>query len=217
MTSPIVQLDEPIVIIIDDDESLVSSLAIYLEAKKIRCLSFFSGEDFLLASKIDSSLLTNPGCILLDIRMPGLSGPQVFDQILVTHKQLIKPVIFITGHGETQIAVELMKRGAYDFIQKPFDSEALLKLVKIALTHSVDSFNKIHFYNIFNNKINSLSKKELEIMNLIYQGASNKDIADQYENSVRTIELHRAHIFAKLEVKNGIELARNLERVSWSV
>jgi two-component system response regulator DctR len=146
-----------------------------------------------------------------------LSGPQVFDQILERHEQLTKPVIFISGHGETQIAVELMKRGAFDFIQKPFDSEALLKLVKIALTHSVDSLNKIHFYNIFNNKINSLSKKELEIMNLIYQGASNKDIADQYENSVRTIELHRAHIFAKLEVKNGIELARNLERVSWSV
>ena len=82
MTSPIIQLDEPIVIIIDDDEILVASLIIYLESKKIRCLPFFSGEDFLLASKIDTSLLTNPGCILLDIRMPSLSVPQVFDQIL---------------------------------------------------------------------------------------------------------------------------------------
>ena len=217
MTSPIIQLDEPIVIIIDDDEFLVASLIIYLESKKIRCLPFFSGEDFLLASKIDSSLLTNPGCILLDIRMPSLSGPQVFDQILERHEQLTKPVIFISGHGETQIAVELMKRGAYDFIQKPFDSEALLKLLKLALTFSVDNFNSTLFRRNFNNKINSLSKKELEIMNLIYQGASNKDIADQYQNSVRTIELHRAHIFTKLEVKNGIELARKLEQVSWTV
>jgi two-component system response regulator DctR len=124
-------------------------------------------------------------------------------------------VIFMTGHGELPMAVQVMKRGAFDFVQKPFDSNNLIHLVESAIKLSRERSENQFLRSNINERLNTLTDKELIVMSDVYLGASNKDIAEKMGNSVRTVELHRAHVYEKMDVKNGIELARLLEQTDW--
>jgi two-component system, LuxR family, response regulator DctR len=200
--------------IVDDDLALGQSIAFFLEAKQIASVQYSSAEEFMAATKTldwDKQV----GCILLDVRMSGLSGMDLFYWLAGRDKRGVLPVIFMTGHGELPMAVQVMKRGAFDFVQKPFDSDHLLQLLEAAIKLSKERSSEIHTKSEIERRLQSLSDKELLVMSEVFLGASNKEIAEKIGNSVRTVELHRAQVYEKMDVKSGIDLARLLERVGW--
>jgi two-component system response regulator DctR len=204
----------PKVLIVDDDRPLGEALAFLLQSKHIESAQFFSGEEFMAAAE-EQPLEEQIGCILLDVRMSGLSGMDVFYWLANHDPKGVMPVIFMTGHGELPMAVQVMKRGAFDFVQKPFDSNNLLHLVESAIKLSKERYAIRHQRNDVTERLNSLTDKERVVMSEVFLGAANKEIAEKMGNSVRTVELHRAHIYEKMNVKNGIELARLLEQIDW--
>ena len=145
----------------------------------------------------------NGDCVLLDVRMPGLSGVATFD--ILANKKLNKrmPVIFITGHGEIAMAVDAIKRGAFDFFEKPFNDNLLFDRIQVALAQSRKEGEMAVVYR----RLEKLTTREREILNLILVGKMNKVIADKLGISMRTVEVHRANILDKMEVKSAIELA----------
>jgi two-component system, LuxR family, response regulator DctR len=201
------------VIIVDDDDSLATGLEFLFDSKKISTQRFSSGEDFIAAVEQDSLLVDEPGVILLDVRMFGISGFDVFYWVQNNCPKACKSIIFLTGHGELPQAVQMMKRGAFDFIQKPFDSKGLLSTIDLAIKSSKGRAISQQAASLAENRIKTLTDKELLVMKQIYAGVSNREIAEALGNSVRTVELHRASIFSKLEVKNATELARLLEKI----
>ena len=205
---------KPRVLIIDDDSALGAGIAFLLESRNIESIQYLSGEEFMAAVK-ETPLEDQIGCILLDVRMSGLSGIDVFHWLSTHDRHGVMPVIFMSGHGELPMAVEVIKQGAFDFLQKPFDSNALVDLIESAMKLSKERYTQIHFRSDVEARLNSLTDKELNVMGDVFLGASNKDIAEKMGNSVRTVELHRAHVYEKMDVKNGIELARLLEKVEW--
>jgi two-component system response regulator DctR len=206
-------VSSPSIIIVDDDEELSSGMEFLLSTKKWSCLKFSSGESFIAAIESDDALINEPGVILLDVRMLGISGFDVFYWIQSNHPTSCKPIIFLTGHGELPQAVQMMKRGAFDFVQKPFDSKNLISLISSALLISNERFKSLAQEKEAHKLLKTLTEKEHVVMQHIFKGDSNKEIAEILGNSVRTVELHRASIFHKLQVKNAIELARLLENI----
>jgi two-component system response regulator DctR len=206
-------VSSPSIIIVDDDEELSSGMEFLLSTKKWSCLKFSSGESFIAAIESDDALINEPGVILLDVRMLGISGFDVFYWIQSNHPTSCKPIIFLTGHGELPQAVQMMKRGAFDFVQKPFDSKNLISLISSALLIANERFKSLAQEKEAHKLLKTLTEKEHVVMQHIFKGDSNKEIAEILGNSVRTVELHRASIFHKLQVKNAIELARLLENI----
>jgi len=205
---------KPKVLIVDDDRGLGEGITFLLESKNIESVQYLSGEEFMAAAE-QAPLEEQIGCILLDVRMSGLSGMDVFYWLSNHDQHGVMPVIFMTGHGELPMAVQVMKRGAFDFVQKPFDSNNLVYLIEAAIKLSKERYNQIHYRSDIEARMSTLTDKELMVMSDVYLGASNKDIAEKLGNSVRTVELHRAHVYEKMAVSNGIELARLLEQIHW--
>jgi two-component system response regulator DctR len=201
------------ILIVDDDDDLASGLEFLLTTKKWSTQRFSSGESFIASIEEDVTLVSNPGAILLDVRMLGISGFDVFYWLQSNHPDASKPIIFLTGHGELPQAVQMMKRGAFDFIQKPFDSSNLLSLIDSAVKESHARFSAVETVHQALDLLKTLTDKERLVMDSIFNGDSNREIADLLGNSVRTVELHRASIFHKLKVKNAIELTRFLKRL----
>jgi two-component system response regulator DctR len=205
---------KPKVLIVDDDSVLGEGITFLLESRGIESIQYLTGEQFMAAAE-QAPLEDQIGCILLDVRMSGLSGMDVFYWLSNHDQHGVMPVIFMSGHGELPMAVQVMKRGAFDFLQKPFDSNYLVTLIESAFKLSKERYAQIHFRSDAEARLISLTDKELSVMADVFLGASNKDIAEKMGNSVRTVELHRAHVYEKMDVKNGIELARLLEKVEW--
>jgi two-component system response regulator DctR len=205
---------KPKVLIVDDDRGLGEGITFLLESKNIESVQYLSGEEFMAAAE-QAPLEEQIGCILLDVRMSGLSGMDVFYWLSNHDQHGVMPVIFMTGHGELPMAVQVMKRGAFDFVQKPFDSNNLVYLIEAAIKLSKERYTQIHYRSDIEARMSTLTDKELMVMSDVYLGASNKDIAEKLGNSVRTVELHRAHVYEKMAVSNGIELARLLEQIHW--
>ena len=205
---------QPCVHIVDDDLALGQGIAFFLESNQIASVQYASAEEFMAATK-ELDWGKQLGCILLDVRMSGLSGMELFYWLTGRDKHGALPVIFITGHGELPMAVQAMKRGAFDFVQKPFDSNHLLQLIEAAIKLSKERNSQNYIQSEIQRRLQSLSDKELLVMSQVFLGASNKEIAEKIGNSVRTIELHRAQVYEKMDVKSGIDLARLLEKVGW--
>ena len=205
---------KPKVLIVDDDSALGEGIAFLLESRNINSLQYLSGEQFIAAFK-EIPLEDQIGCILLDVRMSGLSGIDVFHWLSNHDLHSVMPVIFMSGHGELPMAVQVMKQGAFDFLQKPFDSNNLVRLVESAIELSKERYDQIHFLAEAEARLIRLTDKEIIVMADVFSGASNKEIAEKMGNSVRTVELHRAHVYEKMGVKNGIDLARLLEKLEW--
>lgn len=195
--------------IVDDEEVVRDALLWLASSRQIEAKTYVNGEAFLAA--IDATALSDAGfsaskhgdCLLLDVRMAELSGTALFD--ILSARQLTQrlPVIFLTGHGDVPMAVDSLKRGAFDFFEKPFNDNALMDRVEQALQQSLKA-GEAHQIQL---RLQSLSQREHEVLELILQGKMNKNIADELGISMRTVEVHRAHIFDKMQIKSAVELA----------
>ncbi len=189
--------------LVDDDEAIRDSLGWLLESRGVACFSYSSAEDFLAA--------WNPslaGCILLDIRMDGMSGPELFDALSERGNRL--PVIFLTGHGDVPMAVSALKKGAFDFVEKPCNDNELVNRVIEALQLDANQRVAASGADSVNTRISQLTTRERQVMELILAGRLNKVIADELQISMRTVEVHRASLFEKMGVRTAVELAQLL-------
>ena len=160
----------------------------------------------------DTAVLWGADLILMDIEMPGMSGLALFEQLLQRGLAQAWPVIFLTGHADVPTAVDSVKRGAFDFCEKPFSDNALVDRIEQALTLSEERLAARNQKSLLQQRQSELTERERDVMRLVVEGLPNKLIADQLDISVRTVEVHRARVFDKMEVKSAVELA-NLLRV----
>jgi two-component system response regulator DctR len=218
--------DTPTVFIVDDDASVREGMAWLLRTRRLFSESFESAEAFLAmlqgthsnsnpntdgAWQLNPARLQQSACILLDVRMPGMSGLALFEQLLAKGMAQAWPVIFLTGHADVPTAVDSVKRGAFDFCEKPFSDNALVDRVEQALALSQERLAARQTQQRLQSRLLELTERERDVMRLVVEGLPNKLIADQLDISVRTVEVHRARVFDKMEVKSAVELA-NLMR-----
>ncbi|GGE87920.1 response regulator transcription factor [Massilia psychrophila] len=186
--------------IVDDEDVIRDSLVWLAQSRGIRARGYASAQGFL-----DQLGAFDPGgdCVLLDVRMPDVNGMAVFDQLSVRGLTARLPVIFLTGHGDVPMAVDTLKRGAFDFCEKPFNDNLLMDRVEQALAQS----RQASAAAAVQSRLASLSTREREVLDLILAGNLNKVVADKLGISMRTVEVHRAHVFDKMQVKTAVELA----------
>jgi FixJ family two-component response regulator len=189
------------VFIVDDDASIRSSLSLLLETDNLPSACFASADDFLAACG------PNPdGCLILDVRMPGMSGLQLQDELSL--RQINLPIIFLTGFADIPMTVGAMRKGAVDFIAKPVNGAVLLERVHSALESNRLQREARAARSMFEARLLKLTPREREVLVLALSGMPNKTISKQLDISVRTTEGHRAQIFLKLGVDSLIELAQ---------
>lgn len=193
--------------IVDDEEVIRDSLAWLAQSRGIAAIAYESGAAFLAALDKAAGLDPQGDCVLLDVRMPNISGAALFDTLAARSLTRRMPVIFLTGHGDVPMAVDTLKRGAFDFFEKPFNDNKLMDRVQEALAASREAGAEMEIHS----RLASLSTREREVLDLILAGKMNKVIADDLGISMRTVEVHRAHIFDKMNVKTAVELARLLK------
>lgn len=191
----------PTVFIIDDDTAVRDSLTLLLEQEAIHVQSFTSAEAFLSAYKPDFT-----GCILLDIRMPGKDGLTLQEELNQRKSQL--PIIFLTGYGSIPLSVKAMKAGAIDFLTKPVTRIKLLTSIQSAFLEAYKTQHAAEHHQDALSRIITLTEREQEIMTLVVQGYSNKEIAQRLHISFRTVEIHRSHILHKTGAHNLLDLVR---------
>jgi len=200
------------VYIVDDDASVREGMAWLLRTRRLLSTSFENAERFLAELETQHAFWTaQAGCILLDVRMPGMSGLALFELLLERGIAQAWPVIFLTGHADVPTAVDSVKRGAFDFCEKPFSDNALVDRVEQALALSRERLTERNRRKQLQQRLAELTDRERDVMQLVVEGLPNKLIADQLDISVRTVEVHRARVFDKMEVKSAVELA-NLMR-----
>ena len=204
------------VYIVDDDASVREGMAWLLRTRRLLSESFGSAEQFLNAMAEQqntcrpSALPTHAACILLDVRMPGMSGLALFEQLLERGIAQAWPVIFLTGHADVPTAVDSVKRGAFDFCEKPFSDNALVDRVEQALALSRERLESRQAQDRLAHRLGELTERERDVMRLVARGVPNKLIADELDISVRTVEVHRARVFDKMKVNSAVELANLL-------
>ncbi|MCB1887818.1 MAG: response regulator transcription factor [Rhodocyclaceae bacterium] len=201
--SPLPSAPDQIVYIVDDDEALRDSLAWLLDSAGYATESFDSAEAFL-----ETYSESMAGCLLLDVRMPGMSGLELYERLRELHATL--PVVFITGHGDVPMAVAALKRGAADFIEKPFNDEAMLRLVEQCLTNEREHRSRRRQDAEVARRLDQLTQREREVLELIIVGKLNKQIADTLGISIKTVEVHRARVMEKMGVASLAELVQNV-------
>ena len=189
------------VFIVDDDAAVRDSLSLLMKSVGLAARTHASGDEFLEA--FDDGWR---GCILLDIRMPGLSGMEV--QRRLAEQSCKLPIIFITGHGDIPMAVEAMHLGAYDFVQKPFHDQELLDRIQQALTAHRQQQDELAIMESVQQRFDSLTPREQEVMSAVVKGHANKVIAMDLELSQRTVEIHRARVMEKMAARSLAELVR---------
>ncbi len=189
--------------IVDDDDAIRDALAWLLRSRGLTSQSWPSAEAFL-----GDYLPDMRGCLVLDIRMAGMSGLELFDRLLALGCTM--PAIFLTGHGDVPLAVQSLKKGAFDFIEKPCNDNELVDRVIAALT--LDHAQRKHAASTqsIEMRLRSLTAREREVMDRVLAGQYNKVIAAELNIAMRTVEVHRAHIFEKMDVKSAVELAQLL-------
>ncbi|WP_296444851.1 response regulator transcription factor [Rhodoferax sp. UBA5149] len=203
---------DALVYVVDDDASVRDALAWLLRSRRLTSEVFDSAEAFQRHLERGAAL-DQPRCLLLDVRMPGLSGLALFDWLIERRLQLAMPVIFLTGHADVATAVDAVKRGAFDFCEKPCYDNALVDRVQQALAQSQAFLQTDRRKGLLRERQEELTERERDVMRLVVDGLPNKLIADRLDISVRTVEVHRARVFDKMDVKSAVELA-NLLRLA---
>jgi two-component system, LuxR family, response regulator DctR len=206
------------VFIVDDDASVRDAMAWLLRSRRLMSESFSSADAFekMLKEKFpgqQTPVPTQAGCILLDVRMPGQSGLALFETLIDNGLAHTWPVIFLTGHADVPTAVDSVKRGAFDFCEKPFSDNALVDRVEQALVLSQERLTVHQQSAGLVSRLDELTERERDVMRLVVAGLPNKLIADQLDISVRTVEVHRSRVFEKMDVKSAVELANLLREV----
>lgn len=192
--------------IVDDDEALRDSLVWMLESSGYAVQAFDSAEAFLAAWGESMS-----GCLVLDVRMPGMSGLELFEEL--GRKRFSLPVIFITGHGDVPMAVSALKKGAADFIEKPFGDQDMLRLIEQCLEQERSSRSKRKLEADTVRRLDHLTQREREVLDLIIAGKLNKQIADVLGISIKTVEVHRARVMEKMGAHSLAELVQHVVTV----
>jgi two-component system, LuxR family, response regulator DctR len=200
---------DAIVYIVDDDASVREALAWLLRSRRLASECFASATQFeaMLAQGFGPA---QPCCLLLDVRMPGTSGLALFDKLAERRLVDVMPVIFLTGHADVPTAVGMVKRGAFDFCEKPFSDNALVDRIEEALRQSAAVQSLRREKQRLQARVADLTQRERDVMQLVARGLPNKLIADELDISVRTVEVHRSRVFDKMEVKSAVELANVL-------
>lgn len=198
-------MTEAPIYLVDDDPAVRDALAFLLVSRGLRVRSFDGGPALLAALDGRATL---PGVFLLDVRMEPMSGTKLHDELLA--RGLRNPVLFLTGHGDIPMVVEALKKGAFDFLEKPYSDNALADRLEQAL--AVDAAMRTRGAHAGERlaRMASLTEREREVMGRVAAGKLNKIIADELHVSVRTIEVHRARVFAKLGVRSAAEVATML-------
>lgn len=196
----------PTVFLVDDDEAVRDSLGLLMKSVALNSRSYASAADFLADYDPES-----PGCLILDIRMPGMSGMELQQKLL--EMRAILPIIFITGHGDIPMAVEAMQRGAVDFIPKPFRDNELLDRINQALEDDRKNRDSLVERGEVENRLEKLTPREKQVLELVVQGKANKVIAGDLDVSQRTVEIHRARVMEKMQVRSLAQLVRMVMQI----
>jgi two-component system response regulator DctR len=201
-----------VVYIVDDDSGVRDALAWLLRSRRLTSETFDSAEAFdaKVSQKFSVQL---PSCVLLDVRMATLSGLAMFEKLIGYGLLPTLPVIFLTGHADVPTAVDAVKRGAFDFCEKPFSDNALVDRIEQALGHSAAALALRSESTGLQARLGGLTDRELDVMRLVVDGLPNKLVADQLDISVRTVEVHRSRVFDKMDVKSAVELANLLRNL----
>jgi RNA polymerase sigma factor (sigma-70 family) len=194
-------MTESIVYIVDDDDAMRDSLKWLLESRGLKVELYPSGDAFLRDFSRDLC-----GCLVLDVRMPGMSGMDLYTRLRARASTL--PVIFITGHGDVPMAVSALKKGAADFIEKPFDDQDMLKLIESCLKQDRAAAAKRAEKASLAQSLESLTQREREVLKLIVDGKLNKQIADDLGISIKTVEVHRSRVMEKMGADTVVELVQ---------
>ena len=198
------------VYIVDDDAGVRDALAWLLRSRRLTSECFDSAEAF--DARITTiSGVREPSCVLLDVRMGGLSGLAMFEKLISYGLLPTLPVIFLTGHADVPTAVDAVKRGAFDFYEKPFSDNALVDRIEQALALSAAKLAEHNQSTSLQARLEGLTERERDVLRLVVGGLPNKLVADQLDISVRTVEVHRSRVFDKMGVKSAVDLA-NLMR-----
>ena len=192
------------VYIVDDDEAVRDSLRWLLEGNGFSVKVFSNAEELLDFSEKQSHGMA--GCLILDVRMPGITGVELHDVLLKAGIDI--PVIFITGHGSVPLAVKSMKKGAIDFLEKPFSDEEICRLVDSSLQKARDVSDKREVNLKAQELLAKLTPRENQVLERITAGRLNKQIADDLNISIKTVEAHRANIMTKVEARTVAELIK---------
>jgi len=191
------------VVLVDDEAAVRDALAFLLGSRGLDVLAFDSGPALL--AHLDALPAPPPGVFLLDVRMEPLSGPRLHDELLA--RGLPNPVLFLTGHGDIPMVVAALKKGAFDFLEKPYSDNALVDRLEQALAVARAMRAEGAHAAERSARLASLTEREREVMQRVAAGKLNKVIADELHVSVRTVEVHRARVFAKLGVRSAAEVA----------
>ena len=191
----------PVVMVVDDDSGVRNAMRILLKSVGIEATLYASAQEFLAAYQP-----AQPGCLVLDIRMPGMSGLELQQQLNL--RGAVIPVIFMTGHGDITMAVEAMQHGAFDFLQKPFRDQDLLDRIQRAIVKDAELRQSLGEHARIKTHLESLTPREREVLDLMTQGKQNKSIAQDLGVSPRTVEIHRARVMEKMNAQSVAELVR---------
>jgi two-component system response regulator FixJ len=194
-------MSEPIVHLIDDDEAVRTSVAFVLEMNDLPARTYASAVEFL---EVAESL--KGGCIVTDVRMPEMSGLELVKRL--KERGVTLPVVVITGHGDVPLAVEAMRAGVIDFLEKPFDDEVLLRSIRMALDTKAESDVHSEERQRFEQMLSTLSGRETEVLRGVIAGKMNKVIAFELGISMRTVEVYRANVMSKTRANGLSELVR---------
>ena len=186
--------------LVDDDDAMRDALIWLLRSRGVEARAWDCAEAFL-----DDYDPQRGGCLVLDIRMKAMTGLELFERLRACG--CLMPVIFLTGHGDVPQAVQALKNGAFDFLEKPFDDNELADRVIEALRRDAERRIRGRQSGVVHERLHSLTSREREIMRAILAGKMNKVIADELNIAMRTVEVHRAHVFEKMGVKSAVELA----------
>lgn len=198
---------EPIVFIVDDDESVRKALSRLIKSVDLKVETFSSANDFLKRDPYDG-----PACLVLDIRMPGLSGLDL--QAELAKSEHTSSIVFITGHGNIPMSVQAIKAGAVDFLEKPFEEQALLDAIHLAIQKDRLVKEKLAELRKIQERVESLTPREREVFALVVTGMLNKQIAFEMGISEKTIKVHRARVMQKMQADSLADLVRMAEKAS---
>ncbi|MEZ6197825.1 MAG: response regulator transcription factor [Planctomycetota bacterium] len=192
--------------VVDDDPAMRDSIRFLLESVGLPVVCFDSAESFLSACDQDVR-----GCVILDVRMPGMSGMQLHARL--RERDFRIPVIIVTAHSDVPMAVAAMRSGAFDLIEKPFSDQVLIDRVREALEHDAEEHRAILAESDIRAHLESLSPREREVMDFVVGGCLNKQIATKLDLSIKTVEVHRSRVMQKMEARSLADLVRMAMRV----
>jgi len=197
------------IFVIDDDDSVRRGVTYLLQAANYAVEAFAAAEDFLARDPFSGI-----GCIIVDVRMPGMSGLDLQERLNQAGNSL--PIVFITGHGDLPMGVSAMKKGAVDFLPKPFDDEELLAAVELALERNKKALSEFEDVQDFRDQLKTLSPREHDVFRLVISGMLNKQIAAALDIAEQTVKIHRGRVMQKLQADSLAELVRLAEKADIS-